>query len=112
MADFGTGLRAHLEESRTPAAAYAYADPLPARAAAPPQAAPEDDRRQELELLAAELTARERAIAQREAELGGEQEQMALALARVLIERMNVAPAAIQVDELAAFRARRYGRAS
>jgi hypothetical protein len=107
MADFGTGLRAHLQTTRsTPA--YRYE-------AAPAPDARELDERRRLEALAAELAGRELALMQREADLAAEHEQMALALARVLREQ-TAAPAARPsppvADELAAYRARRYGRAS
>ncbi len=109
MADFGTGLRAHLEVSR-----HAAAVPYPAVPVAPRVDARSDERadeRRQLEAFAAELAGRELALAQRESELAAEHEQMALALARALVEtasRQHVAP---PVDELAALRARRYGAA-
>ena len=107
MADFGTGLLAHLAGTREH---VVRDDPssFPGPSAAPP-----DQERRRLEALAADLAGREFALAQREAELALEHEKMALALARVLIKqaRQVEAPAA-PVDELAAFRARRYGTAS
>jgi hypothetical protein len=106
MADFGTGLRAHLRTARdvTP---YGY-DAVPAVDER------ERDERRRLEALAAELAGRELQLLQREADLAAEHEQMAHALARVLREQREEQgrPAAAPVDELAALRARRYGRAS
>jgi hypothetical protein len=111
MADFGTGLRAHLAGRHDlvvvdePGYVPAYV-PVPTRDT-------NGDERQRLETLAAELAGRELALAQREAELALEHEQMALALARALLQQSRqLEPAPTQVDELAALRARRYGTAS
>jgi hypothetical protein len=101
MGDFGTGLREHLRTTR---------NVEPYRYEAPPAAdAPELAERRRLQALAAELAGRELQLLQREAELAAEHEQMAYALARVLMEQSQPPAAAAPpiLDELAAFRARR-----
>ena len=104
MADFGTGLRAHLEVSRrVPAVEYAMA---PA-----PRVDDRADEHRRLEAFAAELAGRELALAQREAELAAEHEQIAIALARALVETASQQRVPPPVDELAALRARRYSAA-
>ena len=105
MGDFGTGLRAHLEESRGSAAAVAERV-LPVE----PQRADLDGERRRLEELAAQLAGKEFELVQREAELHEQQEKMALALARAWLQAaatMNVEPT---LDELAVARARRAAR--
>jgi hypothetical protein len=108
MADFGTGLLAHLATTRE----LVVLDE-PVLSPEQPRTASDDEHRR-LETLAADLAGRELALAQREAELAVEHEKMALALARVLLQQtQQVAPAPKPVDdELAAFRARRYGAVS
>jgi hypothetical protein len=117
MPDFGTGLRAHLASSR--GAAGSAPEPAPAavapahedRCRAEAVSAEQADRSR-LEALAAELTGRELELARREADLVAEQEEMARALARILLEQARAQETQAPVDELAALRARRYGRAS
>jgi hypothetical protein len=107
MGEFGTGLRAHLEESR---GRDAYDRPVPALTAeAETVAAVLEAERRRLETLAAELAGKEFELAQREADLNAKQEQMALNLAQALIQAANAPEAEPQVDELSAYRARRYG---
>jgi hypothetical protein len=105
MADFGTGLRAHLELARTPAVA---AVPVVAPPPADRRSEQADDERRRLEALAAELTGRELGLAQREADLDAAQERLALTLARALIGAALQAQVEPPLDELALARARRY----
>jgi hypothetical protein len=101
MGDFGTGLRAHLQTTQA-VEPYRYEQP-------PAVDAPELAERRRLQALAAELAAREFQLLQREADMAAEHEQMAYALARVLMEHSHAPAAAVPpvADELAAFRARR-----
>src|SRR4051794_3103546 len=107
MADFGTGLRAHIAGARD----LVLVD-TPAFCPEPPRGTT-DEELQRLRTVAAELEGRELALAQREAELTMEHERIVLALARVLLQQaQQVEPEPEPLDELAALRARRYGAAS
>jgi hypothetical protein len=101
MGDFGTGLREHLQTTRS-----VERD----RYEAPPSVdEPLLAEQRRLEALASELAGRELQLLQREADMAAEHEQMAYALARVLIEHAQ-APRGAEppvLDELAALRARR-----
>jgi hypothetical protein len=104
VGDFGTGLRAHLSQ-RTHV-------PAPDDAALPPLTlGPELEslqaERRRLDERAAELAARELALAQREAELDAVHRRMALALANALMDAAAAANVPPPLDELAQARARR-----
>jgi hypothetical protein len=104
MEEFGTGLRAHLEQGRERPTERSVETTFPVEAVAREL----ESERRRLETVAAALAGKELELAQREAELDVTEERLALTLAKALIQAAQQANLPPPLDELAVARARRF----